>query len=743
MIHRYTCGNGHNWTAPEGSHTVRAGVVCPVCQAEGTLIDEPDNTPGSIFENTEAESDLSDSLAETINLQGPDDTNRDASPDETIALGEEDSSHHADSTEASEPDVPGYEIIEELGQGAMGIVYKARQKRLNRIVALKMLVTAGHGASLARAQTEAESVAQLQHPNIVQIFEVQEHNGALFFAFEYVEGGVLNPDDVNSPRRAAELIEVLARGVHYAHEQGVIHRDLKPDNVLLTLDGTPKIADFGLAKRLETDSGQTQDGAIMGTPYYMAPEQAAGQVDAISPATDIYSLGGILYKLLTKQTPFDDQNIVQLLQKVRTAEPPAPRKIERKIHPDLETICLKCLEKAPLSRYATAADLADDLRRFLNSEPIEAKPIGPIERSFRWLRKRIIPVSLTVSLLIAAVLAVSLIVSSAEKSKARQLLEARAPMTIDRPAGLPSFSIPSDNPVTKGKVGLGKQLFFDRRLSIDNTVACVDCHHPDMGWADSREASVGIEDQKGNRNSPPVLNAAYLHFLFWDGRSDSLEDQATKPITNPIEMGVESLDDLVKKISGIEGYRIQFEQVFDDGVTSRNIGAALTAFERTLVAGDAPYDKFESGDKQALSESARRGMEVFFNEGHCSACHSGPLFTDGGFHNIGVGQSGEPVDTGRFVVTGRKGDAGSFKTPSLRDVGRTAPYMHDGSLKTLREVVEFYNRGGVANPQLDEEIYPLELTSQQKNDLIEFLKTGLASDHYPRVDPPVLPEQAD
>ena len=158
------------------------------------------------------------------------------------------------------------------------------------------------------------------------------------------------------------------------------------------------------------------------------------------------------------------------------------------------------------------------------------------------------------------------------------------------------------------------------------------------------------------------------------------------------------------------------------------------------MAGDAPFDRYESGQKDALSDAAVRGMQIFFNEGHCSACHAGPLFTDGGFHNIGVGQTEKSTDEGRFAVTGRRGDVGSFKTPSLRDISRTAPYMHDGSLKTLWEVVEFYNRGGGDNPQLDEDIYPLELTEQQISDLVAFLETGLASQHYPKVDPPTLPQ---
>ena len=734
MTTNLTCRNGHHWPGSASG----TGSTCPECGADSVEVVLGISESNDVAAKLEKHASTSDKFDHTLIVESDSDTEQPAAQSTTDHDSGQATSNDMPGHDNIHLEVPGYDILGELGQGAMGIVYKARQKRLNRIVALKMLVTAGHDLSLSRAQTESEAVAQLQHPNIVQIFEVQEHNNAMFFAFEFIDGGPLNPAAITSPRHAAELIETIARGVHYAHNHGVIHRDLKPDNILVTSDGIPKVADFGLAKRTEADAGQTQAGSIMGTPYYMSPEQASGQNSKIGPATDIYSLGSILYKLLTQETPFNDPSVIQLLQKVRNAEPVPPSKKGCRVHTDLETICLKCLEKAPVARYLTAAELADDLRRFIDGEPIEAKPISTFARGWRWVRKRAITVSLTVSLLLVTSAITLFAVSSTRNAEAQ--LAARSPITIEQPNGLPSFSVPSDNPVTKGKVELGKQLFFDRRLSADNSIACVDCHDPKSGWADPRVASIGIQHQKGTRNSPPVSNAAYLHFLFWDGRANSLEEQATKPITNPIEMGVESLDDLVVKLEMIDGYRLQFDQVFDDGVTPQNIGSAITAFERTLVAGDAPYDRFENGDKTALSEAAQRGKTVFFKKGHCSACHSGPLFSDGGFHNIGVGLSSDPIDDGRFSVTGRRGDRGSFKTPSLRDIARTAPYMHDGSLETLAEVVEFYDQGGISNPQLSEDIKPLRMSADEKSDLVQFLKVGLTSDQYPLVEPPVLPE---
>jgi cytochrome c peroxidase len=736
MRQQFKCRNGHEWSEPIAPTGIAVEISCPVCSTAGIATNSlnsmadraPDETLVARLDDTSIVGSSTTADKAREDAEGPT-SNRDEA-DQGTAVS-------CDSPEIL-LHVPGYEIQSELGQGAMGVVYKARHLQLNRIVALKMLVTAGHGESLARAKTECESVAQLQHPNIIQIFEVHEHNSALFFAFEYVDSGTLAPGGVRSARHAAELMEVIGRAIHYAHEQGVVHRDLKPANILMTSAGVPKIADFGLAKRRETDPNQTQAGSIMGTPHYMSPEQAYGRVSEIGPAADIYSLGTILYELLTGKVPFEDPDILSLLNKVRTAAPVPPGMTGIKVHRDVETICLKCLEKHPRNRYVTAAEFANDLRRFLDGEPIQAVPISNIQRSLRWLKKRAIAVGVTASMLLIVSIVVLFATSSIRNVETNSA--ARASVSVEQLEGLPAFSVPMNNPLTKGKVELGRQLFFDRRLSVDDSVACVDCHNPATGWADQREFAVGVRQTQGTRNSPPVSNAVYADFLFWDGRSNSLEEQAIMPITNPLEMGMTSLDALAMKIRQIQGYRIQFEQVFENGVTPENIGAALAAFERTLVAGNSPYDRFIKGQTDELSQAAQRGMTVFLNAGHCSACHSGPLFSDGGFHNIGIGKSLETADAGRFHVTGRRGDRGSFKTPSLRDVSRTSPYMHNGSLKTLEDVVQFYAAGGIPGPQLDEDIYPLNLSQQQKSDLVEFLTVGLTSDTYPDVSPPELPQ---
>ncbi len=327
--------------------------------------------------------------------------------------------------------VSGYEVLEELGRGGMGVVYKARQKGLKRLVALKMILDstlAGPGER-ERFRLEAESIAHLHHPNIVQIYEVGESDGRPFFSLEYVDGGTLKDHLAGIPLRpteAAQLAETLARAVAYAHQQGIIHRDLKPANVLLASGvsndpgsitaasilaplASPKIADFGLAKQLGDDSGQTSIGAIMGTPSYMAPEQALGQTDAVGPLSDVYSLGAILYETLSGRPPFRAASILETLEQVRTREPVPPAQLQPGVPRDLDTICLKCLHKDPGKRYASALALADDLHRFLEGRPILARPLGPAARVIRWGRRNPAVASLLGVLVVVIVAGFSLV----------------------------------------------------------------------------------------------------------------------------------------------------------------------------------------------------------------------------------------------------------------------------------------------------------------------------------------------
>ncbi|MFL5341196.1 MAG: serine/threonine-protein kinase, partial [Gemmataceae bacterium] len=326
-----------------------------------------------------------------------------------------------------EPVVPGYEILEEIDRGGMGVVYKARQIGLNRLVALKMIRgTSATAAQRDRFRSEAEAVAKLRHANIVQIFDIGEIDGRPYFSMELVEGGTLADRLSGTPlpvRAAAELIRTLAAAIHVAHEAGVVHRDLKPANVLLTgvrsqdsgvTKGnhpsartpdswllTSKVTDFGLAKRLDTDDGPTISGAVLGTPSYMAPEQAEGRSRSVGPAADIYALGAILYECLTGRPPFRAETALETLDQVRSYEPVRPRELQPKVPRDLETICLKCLQKSPRRRYDTAAELGDDLGRYLTGEPIRARPVSLFTRGVIWTRKRPAVASLSLVALVA------------------------------------------------------------------------------------------------------------------------------------------------------------------------------------------------------------------------------------------------------------------------------------------------------------------------------------------------------
>jgi WD40 repeat protein/tRNA A-37 threonylcarbamoyl transferase component Bud32 len=286
-----------------------------------------------------------------------------------------------------------YELLGEVGHGGMGVVFKARQVKANRVVALKVIRPGRHATleEKVRFRLEAEAVARLQHPNIVQLYEVDEHGGTPFLLLEYVEGGSLAErlkGGAVPARQAAVLVEKLARAMHYAHSRGVLHRDLKPANVLLTSGGEPKVTDFGLAKRLDEDAGRTATGAVMGTPSYMAPEQAAGRTREVGPLTDVYALGVVLYECLTGRPPFQGESALDTLAKVTSEEPPPPSRLARKVPRDLETICLKCLRKDPGRRYAGAESLADDLRRFLEDRPIHARRVGVCGRAVRFARRR-------------------------------------------------------------------------------------------------------------------------------------------------------------------------------------------------------------------------------------------------------------------------------------------------------------------------------------------------------------------
>lgn len=337
------------------------------------------------------------------------------------------------------------------------------------------------------------------------------------------------------------------------------------------------------------------------------------------------------------------------------------------------------------------------------------------------------------------------------------------------PLGLNVGKIPAgvleDNPLTKAKIELGRQLYFDTRLSSDDTISCASCHSPEHGYAFETQFGVGVGGQEGGRNSPVSYNRILSTLQFWDGRADSLEAQAVGPIANPIEMA-NTHEAAVETVKNIEGYKLQFDKVFEDGVNIDNVGKAIAAFERAVVTGPSAFDYYEqlkplkqfdeetleeeglkpkydmlmAGAKEKpMSESAERGYALFFGERvNCAACHVGANLADEKFHNLGIGMDADKPDLGRYEISKEEKDKGAFKTPTIRNVALSAPYMHDGSLKTLLEVVEHYDKGGTPNEWLSDKMKKLNLTDQEKQDLVAFMEA--CTGDFPKVETDRLPE---
>lgn len=355
------------------------------------------------------------------------------------------------------------------------------------------------------------------------------------------------------------------------------------------------------------------------------------------------------------------------------------------------------------------------------------------------------------------------------KDDVHQEIAPKLPLGISAAAA--NVHIPADNPMTKAKIELGRQLYFDTRLSSDNTISCASCHHPEDSFGRKTRFGIGVRDQEGGRNSPISFNRIVSKAQFWDGRAASLEEQAVGPIANPIEMG-NTHENAVATLKKIEGYVIQFDKIFPgEGVTIDNVGKAIAAFERAIVTGPAPYDyleyrnqieeaydeediadlkeddpevyeKYQTAMKATagLSESAVKGRDLFFAEkSNCTACHAGANFTDEKYHNLGVGMDAAKPDIGRMEVTKDPKDTGAFKTPTVRNAALTPPYMHDGSQKTLEEVVEWYAKGGHPNPHLSDKMKKLELSAGEKASLVAFMKEALTSE-FPEVATDRLPQ---
>jgi cytochrome c peroxidase len=298
-----------------------------------------------------------------------------------------------------------------------------------------------------------------------------------------------------------------------------------------------------------------------------------------------------------------------------------------------------------------------------------------------------------------------------------------AKLALDEvPLGLAPRLVPRNSPLTEQRVSLGRRLFFDPILSADHAVSCASCHQPSHGFAGLEARPRGIRGQRVARRAPSLLNRAYGTAFFWDGRESTLEGQALRPIESPTEMG-STVAAVLDRLRADPVYKAQFEAAFRDGVTAANLSRALASFERVLLRGDSAVDRFRrQGDTRALSPQERQGLWLYESKGRCWRCHSGANFTDESYHNTGVSWGKEPADLGRFHVTKKEEDRGRFKTPTLRGVALTGPYMHDGSLTSLESVVEFYNQGGGVNPNLDPVLAPLHLSQDEVRSLVAFLK---------------------
>ncbi len=283
--------------------------------------------------------------------------------------------------------------------------------------------------------------------------------------------------------------------------------------------------------------------------------------------------------------------------------------------------------------------------------------------------------------------------------------------------------VPEDNPLSENKVALGKRLFSEKALSRDSSVSCATCHDPARVFTDDRPVAVGVFDRKGPRRVPKLVNRGYGQSFFWDGRIPTLEEQVLQPIQSEVEMDM-TLEESVRRLRDSSAYSAEFLEVFRREVNADDLGRALASYVRTIVSGGSPYDHYMNGSREALSVEARRGLEIFRGKGNCGACHIGPNLTDELFHNTGVAwMDGKFTDPGRFKISGDEGDLGAFKTPTLREVAGAAPYMHDGSLATLKDVIEHYDEGGKRNPHLDRDVEPLELSEEEKLALVAFLKS--------------------
>jgi serine/threonine protein kinase/tetratricopeptide (TPR) repeat protein len=494
--------------------------------------------------------------------------------------------------------VAGYEILGELGRGGMGVVYKARQLGLNRLVALKMVLAGAHASEgqLARFFVEAEAVAGIQHPNIVQIHDVGTHDNLPYFSLEFVDGGSLAQKlggKPQPPKEAARLLEAITRGVVCAHQRGIIHRDLKPANVLLTREGIPKITDFGLAKRLEGDSSQTKSGTLMGTPSYMAPEQAAGKIREVGPLSDQYALGAVLYETLTGRPPLVGTTVAETLNLVQNQEPLPPSRLQPGVPRDLETICLKCLQKEPDKRYASTEALADDLAHFLAGEPIQARPVSRAEQGWRWCKRnpRVAALSAVVLLLLitAGVAFTTLAVDRSREREADARRRDDEKKAIDETRQLAQQRL--EQATETIKTGDHKRALELLRWSTPLLETAADLENIRAPWRDLRsQVEVYVEFKNALDNT---------RFAFFAG-SRRRKHQAQEECRRLNELGEQIRERTDRGSAGLPPLNADQQQRFQEDV-----------FEALLIAALLETDLARGADDATKKAAARRAIAWF------------------------------------------------------------------------------------------------------------------------------------
>lgn len=550
----------------------------------------------------------------------------------------------------------------------------------------------------------------------------------------------LDEDAEGYSRRVARIIRDAARAASVLHANGIVHRDIKPANLVLSPDGQRVILmDFGLVKGDVLGGAAVSTGGFLGTLRYAAPEQLASASVEVGPPADVRAIGVMLWELLTRHRLFDDaQDENQLAQAVLERDVPLLQSVDAGFDDDLQAIVARATDRSASGRIQTAKELASHLDDYLAFRPVSVRVPGPVERSRRWLSQNKNRFGIG-AIIATAVIAIAVAVSSFRN--ADEMLS-HEPMDFTPPRGLRAVPVPSDNLLTPARIELGQMLFYDKRLSLHDDMSCATCHQTELGY------TAGASKMT-TRNAQSVVNVSYFDELFRDGRADDLESHALMPILNPLEMQMPDVATLEEKLRAIPGYRDAFRDAYRSEITGQVVAQAIAAFERTLVAANSPFDRFYEEVQAGPGESPwttqmEHGWKVF-QDLDCTLCHEPPLFSDGRYYNMGIGHHKEPGqrDAGRSAVarSPRPEHRHAFRTPSLRDLERTAPYMHDGSLTTIEEVVDYLLSGGSEDPNshawLKQE---RNITSDDRSALIEFLRHGLASDTYPTTSAPELPE---